>query len=124
MLAAPDFRNYTAAEWDAERVWILSLDKQTVPLSWIYRGLQVARSITSTLNVAVKHVKSADSSHDGGGGGGGSDSVTVMVSCTIQSDGCEPVYYFCLCKALISLSFGGAIGLMFLMLGCALPVYE
>lgn len=26
--------------------------------------------------------------------------------------------------ALISLSFGGAIGLMFLMLGCALPVYE
>uniref|UniRef100_A0AAX7SX39 Leptin receptor overlapping transcript-like 1 n=1 Tax=Astatotilapia calliptera TaxID=8154 RepID=A0AAX7SX39_ASTCA len=27
-------------------------------------------------------------------------------------------------KALISLSFGGAIGLMFLMLGCALPVYE
>eukprot|EP00064_Thunnus_orientalis_P005554 superscaffoldBa00000549_g5568 len=27
-------------------------------------------------------------------------------------------------KALISLSFGGAIGLMFLMLGCALPVYD
>ncbi|KAJ8373339.1 hypothetical protein AAFF_G00265830 [Aldrovandia affinis] len=27
-------------------------------------------------------------------------------------------------KALISLSFGGAIGLMFLMLGCALPVYN
>ncbi|TRY83294.1 hypothetical protein DNTS_000579 [Danionella cerebrum] len=27
-------------------------------------------------------------------------------------------------KALISLSFGGAIGLMFLMLGCALPVYS
>lgn len=53
MLAAPDFSNYTAAEWDAERVWILSLDKQTEPLSWIYRGLQVARSITSTLNVAV-----------------------------------------------------------------------
>uniref|UniRef100_A0AAY4CH44 Leptin receptor overlapping transcript-like 1 n=1 Tax=Denticeps clupeoides TaxID=299321 RepID=A0AAY4CH44_9TELE len=27
-------------------------------------------------------------------------------------------------KALISLSFGGAVGLMFLMLGCALPVYN
>lgn len=27
-------------------------------------------------------------------------------------------------KALISLSFGGAIGLMFLMLGCALPIYN
>ncbi|XP_078252079.1 leptin receptor overlapping transcript-like 1 [Rhinoraja longicauda] len=27
-------------------------------------------------------------------------------------------------KALISLSFGGAIGLMFLMLGCALPEYN
>ncbi|XP_006128044.1 leptin receptor overlapping transcript-like 1 [Pelodiscus sinensis] len=27
-------------------------------------------------------------------------------------------------KALISLSFGGAIGLMFLMLGCALPQYN
>ncbi|XP_073075173.1 leptin receptor overlapping transcript-like 1 isoform X2 [Manis javanica] len=27
-------------------------------------------------------------------------------------------------KALISLSFGGAIGLMFLMLGCALPIYK
>uniref|UniRef100_A0A673A546 Leptin receptor overlapping transcript-like 1 n=1 Tax=Sphaeramia orbicularis TaxID=375764 RepID=A0A673A546_9TELE len=27
-------------------------------------------------------------------------------------------------KALISLSFGGAVGLMFLMLGCALPVYD
>ncbi|XP_071971380.1 leptin receptor overlapping transcript-like 1 [Engystomops pustulosus] len=27
-------------------------------------------------------------------------------------------------KALISLSFGGAIGLMFLMLGCALPTYN
>ncbi|XP_077131494.1 leptin receptor overlapping transcript-like 1 [Ranitomeya variabilis] len=27
-------------------------------------------------------------------------------------------------KALISLSFGGAIGLMFLMLGCALPQYS
>ncbi|XP_048450347.1 leptin receptor overlapping transcript-like 1 [Rhincodon typus] len=27
-------------------------------------------------------------------------------------------------KALISLSFGGAIGLMFLMLGCALPEYK
>ncbi|KAM7167657.1 leptin receptor overlapping transcript-like 1 [Macrochelys suwanniensis] len=27
-------------------------------------------------------------------------------------------------KALISLSFGGAIGLMFLMLGCALPQYK
>nr|XP_025849324.1 leptin receptor overlapping transcript-like 1 [Vulpes vulpes] len=26
--------------------------------------------------------------------------------------------------ALISLSFGGAIGLMFLMLGCALPIYN
>uniref|UniRef100_A0A673T282 Uncharacterized protein n=1 Tax=Suricata suricatta TaxID=37032 RepID=A0A673T282_SURSU len=26
--------------------------------------------------------------------------------------------------ALISLSFGGAIGLMFLMLGCALPIYK
>lgn len=29
-----------------------------------------------------------------------------------------------LLPALISLSFGGAVGLMFLMLGCALPVYE
>uniref|UniRef100_A0A8C5VIA2 Leptin receptor overlapping transcript-like 1 n=1 Tax=Microcebus murinus TaxID=30608 RepID=A0A8C5VIA2_MICMU len=27
-------------------------------------------------------------------------------------------------KALISLSFGGAVGLMFLMLGCALPIYN
>ncbi|XP_041335928.1 leptin receptor overlapping transcript-like 1 isoform X2 [Pyrgilauda ruficollis] len=27
-------------------------------------------------------------------------------------------------KALISLSFGGAVGLMFLMLGCALPQYN
>ncbi|XP_049670598.1 leptin receptor overlapping transcript-like 1 isoform X2 [Accipiter gentilis] len=27
-------------------------------------------------------------------------------------------------KALISLSFGGAVGLMFLMLGCALPQYK
>ncbi|MXQ84206.1 hypothetical protein E5288_WYG014254 [Bos mutus] len=27
-------------------------------------------------------------------------------------------------RALISLSFGGAIGLMFLMLGCALPIYN
>uniref|UniRef100_G1QB02 Leptin receptor overlapping transcript-like 1 n=1 Tax=Myotis lucifugus TaxID=59463 RepID=G1QB02_MYOLU len=26
--------------------------------------------------------------------------------------------------ALISLSFGGAVGLMFLMLGCALPIYN
>uniref|UniRef100_A0A667XGI4 Leptin receptor overlapping transcript-like 1 n=1 Tax=Myripristis murdjan TaxID=586833 RepID=A0A667XGI4_9TELE len=31
----------------------------------------------------------------------------------------------CVCVyTLISLSFGGAIGLMFLMLGCALPVYD
>lgn len=52
MLAAPDFSNYTAAEWDAERVWILSLYKQTEPLSWIYRGFLVTRSITSTRNVA------------------------------------------------------------------------
>uniref|UniRef100_A0A8C0I1A3 Leptin receptor overlapping transcript-like 1 n=1 Tax=Balaenoptera musculus TaxID=9771 RepID=A0A8C0I1A3_BALMU len=27
-------------------------------------------------------------------------------------------------RALISLSFGGAVGLMFLMLGCALPIYN
>uniref|UniRef100_A0A8C6KJA3 Leptin receptor overlapping transcript-like 1 n=3 Tax=Percomorphaceae TaxID=1489872 RepID=A0A8C6KJA3_NOTFU len=32
--------------------------------------------------------------------------------------------YFSAFAALISLSFGGAIGLMFLMLGCALPVYD
>lgn len=53
MLAAPDLRNYTAAEWDTERVRILSFHKQTEPLSWIYRGFKVARSVTSTLNVAV-----------------------------------------------------------------------
>lgn len=48
----------------------------------------------------------------------------VMLSCTVQRDGRDYFPSFCLCKALISLSFGGAIGLMFLMLGCALPAYE
>ncbi|XP_040346314.1 leptin receptor overlapping transcript-like 1 [Herpailurus yagouaroundi] len=32
--------------------------------------------------------------------------------------------FFIYFAALISLSFGGAIGLMFLMLGCALPIYN
>lgn len=48
----------------------------------------------------------------------------VMLSYTVQRDGWDYFPSFCLCKALISLSFGGAIGLMFLMLGCALPAYE
>ena len=34
------------------------------------------------------------------------------------------VSLFIYSAALISLSFGGAIGLMFLMLGCALPIYK
>uniref|UniRef100_A0A8C2R2R9 Leptin receptor overlapping transcript-like 1 n=1 Tax=Capra hircus TaxID=9925 RepID=A0A8C2R2R9_CAPHI len=34
------------------------------------------------------------------------------------------VSLFIYSAALISLSFGGAIGLMFLMLGCALPIYN
>lgn len=34
------------------------------------------------------------------------------------------VWLFIYSAALISLSFGGAIGLMFLMLGCALPIYN
>lgn len=41
-------------------------------------------------------MKSADSSHDDGGGGGGSDSVTLMVSGTVQSDGCDLCLSFCL----------------------------
>ncbi|KAG7458949.1 hypothetical protein MATL_G00226030 [Megalops atlanticus] len=39
----------------------------------------------------------------------------VGIKCSVEMAGI---------KALISLSFGGAIGLMFLMLGCALPVYN
>lgn len=42
------------------------------------------------------------------------------LNCIVDADIHPFVYYV----ALISLSFGGAIGLMFLMLGCALPVYE
>ncbi|OXB84073.1 UNVERIFIED_CONTAM: hypothetical protein H355_012191 [Colinus virginianus] len=40
------------------------------------------------------------------------------------ADGSAHLFCVCVFTALISLSFGGAVGLMFLMLGCALPQYN
>lgn len=122
MLAAPDLSNYTAAEWDTERVRILSFHKQTESLSWIYRGLKVARSVTSTLNVAV-NTWNQQIHHM---------MVVVVGAPTVWLWWSNALFrvmdaifvFLSVCEALISLSFGGAIGLMFLMLGCALPVYE
>lgn len=123
MLAAPDLSNYTAAEWDTERVRILSFQKQTEPLSWIYRGFKVARSVTSTLNVAV-NTWNQQIYHMMVVVVVGAPTVWLWWSHALFRVMDAIFAFLSVCEALISLSFGGAIGLMFLMLGCALPVYE